>query len=81
MAVSLHNMLIFDVQNGELSPQGASNQTATGKRNTDNWDLISIMFFATTGSAHNVAREFEGQKHNIVRQTSCRVRDFGLEDI
>ncbi|CAN0584727.1 unnamed protein product, partial [Ectocarpus sp. 12 AP-2014] len=32
------------------------------KWNSDNWDLFSILFFATTGSANTVVRQHEGKK-------------------
>lgn len=53
---------VSDVLNGEPSPKGTPNQTATENWNTDNWDLFSILFFATTGYAHVVIRQFEGRK-------------------
>ena len=62
MAISYHNKGIFDVLNGEECPQDTSNPDAIEKWNSDNWDLFSILFFATTGSAHTVVRQFEGKK-------------------
>ncbi|CAN0436056.1 unnamed protein product, partial [Ectocarpus sp. 13 AM-2016] len=62
MAISYHNKGIFDVLNGEECSQDTSNPAAIENWNSDNWDLFSILFFATTGSANTVVRHYEGKK-------------------
>lgn len=52
----------FDVLNGEGCPQGTKEAATIEKWNTNNWDIFSILFFATNGLANTLLRQFEGKK-------------------
>ena len=60
--MSYHNKRLFGVLNGNPCPEGNTNATAIEQWNSDNCDLFSILFFATTRSADILVRQLEGKR-------------------
>ena len=61
MGISYHNKRLFGILNGSPCPEGDTNATALEQWNSDNCDLFFILFFATTGSANILVRQFESK--------------------
>ena len=62
MGISYHNKRLFGVLNRNPCPEGDTNATAIEQWNSDNCDLYSTLFFATTGSANILVHQFEGKR-------------------
>ena len=61
MGISYHNKRLFGVLNGSPCPEGDTNATAIEQGNSGKYDNFSIWFFAITGSANILVRQFKGK--------------------
>ena len=62
MGISYHNKRLFSVLNRNSCLESDTNATAIEQWNSDHCNLFSIFFFATTGLANILVRQFEGKR-------------------